>query len=112
MSQRVEQAQSQAKSEEVIQLVVENQKKPHQPTDKKTGLAALARSHSDIVTGTSGTAHSASGAQTSEPKAEESDAVEKEVHKPAPKPPPPPPETKYNVVELLTKGHTLRYNIQ
>lgn len=111
MSQRVEQPPSKAKSEEVIQIVVENQKKSHQPADKKTGLAALARSNSDIVTGTSGTTHSAGGAQTSEPKAEESDAVEKEVHKPAPKPPPPPPEMKYNVVELLTKGHTLRYSL-
>ena len=39
---------------------------------------------------------------------DEGHSRERERSPSPPPPPPPPPEPKYNVVELLTKGHTLR----
>ena len=109
MSKKVEKAPSQSQSEDMIQIAVEQSKKPQQEqrTDKKTGLASLARSNSDI--GPSSSTALVTDEEKMEDRKEgrerrEEEDVEKAAVRPQSLPSPP----KYNVVELLTKGHTLR----
>lgn len=105
MSQKVEKPPTKTQSEDLIKIVVEKDARQDSRSDKKTGLAALAKNSVDN-----------SAVLSSEVKGERSSSTEEngaEVNKGSrsrsPSPPPPPPPPKYNVVELLHKGHTLRF---
>lgn len=100
MSQKVDKPLA-AQSEDLIKIVVEKEARQENKSDKRTGLASLARTNVD-------------NASTASAAGEKGDnSAEKDTEKPArsrsPTPPPPPPEPKYNVVELLQKGRTLRF---
>lgn len=96
MSQKTEKELSRTNSEDVIQIVVEKERKREQKSDRPTGLASLARSTMETSV--------SSGLEV---KLEEELRDQENRQKPPPPPPSPPPEPKYNVVDLLQKGHTL-----
>lgn len=102
MSQKVDKPPA-AQSDDLIKIVVEKEARQENKSDRRTGLASLARTNVD----------NASAASAAGEKGD--NGAEKDFEKPAearsrsPTPPPPPPEPKYNVVELLQKGRTLRF---
>ena len=99
---KLEKGAQKLKSDEVIQIVVEKDSKSDLKSERKSGggLAALARNRPDSDS-------KSDSVRQGVTKEEDDDRVDIPPPPDSP-PPPPPPETKYNVVELLKKGHTLR----
>ncbi|WAR19156.1 TTLL5-like protein [Mya arenaria] len=100
MSKKIEPPPSRSQSEEVIQIVQE--KTDHNGQKRVGGLASLARNREPETP--DGVGESGRGSVLEESGA---DGGLTQERTPPPPPSPPPQEPKYNVVELLTKGHTL-----
>ena len=100
---KLEKGAQKIKSDEVIQIVVEKESKPELKNNGRSGggLASLARIKPD-----SEKSHSV---KLEDNKEETNEFMEPPPPPDSPPPPLPPPEPKYNVVDLLKKGHTLRY---
>ncbi|XP_053394056.1 tubulin polyglutamylase TTLL5-like isoform X11 [Mercenaria mercenaria] len=103
MSQKVDKPPSRTQSEEVIKIVVEKEARKEGSSEKRTGLAALARTNVDNSAVSAAEVKGDHSSNTVENGAE----MKKESRSRSPSPPPAPPEPKYNVVELLQKGHSL-----
>jgi hypothetical protein len=109
MSQKVEKPPAKAQSEDLIKIVVEKEARQESRSDKRTGLAALAKNNVDNSAVSSAEVKGDHSSNTVENGADINKGSRSRSASPPAPPPPPPP--KYNVVELLQKGRTLRFVI-
>ncbi|XP_060581797.1 tubulin polyglutamylase TTLL5-like isoform X2 [Ruditapes philippinarum] len=105
MSQKVEKPPAKTQSEDLIKIVVEKEARQESRSDKRTGLAALAKNNVDNSAVSSAEVKGDHSSNTVENGAEINKGSRSRSASPPAPPPPPPP--KYNVVELLQKGRTL-----